>query len=79
MDKSVERTVALLRKSYGGSLTADEQVEVGRLLEDKRMRRLYEEMGNDEYLAAEFRRYAGWEPERGYRKFRLRCLRIRIP
>ncbi len=69
MDKSVERTVALLRKSYGGSLTADEQVEVGRLLEDKRMRRLYEEMGNDEYLAAEFRRYAGWEPERGYRKF----------
>lgn len=65
MDKSLERAVALLRKSYGGNLTAGEREEVGRLLEDERMRRLYEELGDDEYLTAEFRRYARWEPERG--------------
>lgn len=59
-----------MRKSYGGSLTAEERAEVGRLLEDEKMRRLYEEVGDDEYLTAEFRRYARYEPQRGYRKFR---------
>ena len=70
MDKSVEKTVTLFRKSYVGRLMADERAEMARLLEDKSMRRLYEEVGDDEYLIGEFRRYAGWEPVRGYRKFR---------
>lgn len=70
MDKSVEKTVTLFRKSYAGRLTADERAEMVRLLEDENMRRLYEEVGDDEYLIGEFRRYAGWEPVRGYRKFR---------
>lgn len=59
MDKSVEKTVTLFRKSYAGRLTADERAEMVRLLEDENMRRLYEEVGDDEYLIGEFRRYAG--------------------
>lgn len=70
MDKSVERTVALLRKSYAGELTAEERAEMERLLENEKMRQLYEEIGDDEYLLGEFRRYAGWKPAQGYRKFR---------
>ena len=70
MDKSVEKTVTLFRKSYAGRLTADERAEMACLLEDESMRRLYEEVGDDEYLIGEFRQYAGWEPVRGYRKFR---------
>ena len=62
MDKSVEKTVTLFRKSYAGRLTADERAEMACLLEDESMRRLYEEVGDDEYLIGEFRRYAGWEP-----------------
>ena len=42
------------------------------------MRRLYEEVGDDEYLIGEFRRYAGWEPVRGYRKFRKNMRRQSI-
>ena len=68
MDKSVEKTVTLFRKSYAGRLTADERAEMACLLEDESMRRLYE--GDDEYLIGEFRQYVGWEPVRGYRKFR---------
>lgn len=78
MDKSIEKTVALFRKSYAGELTADERAEMVRLLEDEGMRRLYEEVGDDEYLAGEFRRYAGWEPARGYRKFRKNMRRQSI-
>ncbi|MDE6452133.1 MAG: DUF4974 domain-containing protein [Odoribacter sp.] len=78
MDKSVEKTVALFRKSYAGGLTAEERAEMARLLEDEGMRRLYEEMGDDEYLTGEFRRYAAWEPARGYRKFRKRMQRQSI-
>ena len=70
MDKSVEKTVTLFRKSYAGRLTADERAEMACLLEDESMRRLYEEVGDDEYLIGEFRQYVGWEPVRGYRKFR---------
>lgn len=70
MNKSVEKTVALLRKSYAGELTADEQLELGRLLENERMRQLYEEIGDDEYLTKEFRRYDFWKPAWGFRKFR---------
>lgn len=78
MDKSVKRTVALLRKSYGGGLTDDEQAELGRLLEDEGMRRLYEEVGDDEYLTEEFRRYEEWKPAQGYRKFRGKMRQQRI-
>lgn len=78
MDKSVEKTVTLFRKSYAGRLTADERAEMVRLLEDENMRRLYEEVGDDEYLIGEFRRYAGWEPVRGYRKFRKNMRRQSI-
>ena len=70
MDKSVEKTVTLFRKSYAGRLTADERAEMACLLEDESMRRLYEEVGDDEYLIGEFRQYVGWEPVWGYRKFR---------
>lgn len=70
MTKSVEKTVALLRKSYAGQLTAGEQAELGRLMADERMRQLYAEIGNDEYLVQEFRRYASWLPDRGYHAFR---------
>ena len=70
MDKSVEKTVTLFRKSYAGRLKADERAEMECLLEDESMRRLYEEVGDDEYLIGEFRQYVGWEPVRGYRKFR---------
>ena len=69
MDKSVKKTVTLFRKSYAGRLTADERAEMACLLEDESMRRLYE-VGDDEYLIGEFRQYVGWEPVRGYRKFR---------
>ena len=62
MDKSVEKTMTLFRKSYAGRLTADERAEMACLLEDESMRRLYEEVGDDEYLIGEFRQYAGWEP-----------------
>ena len=51
--------MTLFRKSYAGRLTADERAEMVRLLEDENMRRLYEEVGDDEYLIGEFRRYAG--------------------
>ena len=78
MDKSVEKTVTLFRKSYAGRLTADERAEMACLLEDESMRRLYEEVGDDEYLIGEFRRYAGWEPVRGYRKFRKNMRRQSI-
>ena len=78
MDKSVEKTVTLFRKSYAGRLTADERAEMVRLLEDENMRRVYEEVGDDEYLIGEFRRYAGWEPVRGYRKFRKNMRRQSI-
>ena len=44
MDKSVEKTVTLFRKSYAGRLTADERAEMACLLEDESMRRLYEEV-----------------------------------
>ena len=37
MDKSVEKTVTLFRKSYAGRLTADERAEMVRLLEDENM------------------------------------------
>ena len=40
MDKSVEKTVTLFRKSYAGRLTADERAEMACLLEDESMRRL---------------------------------------
>ena len=70
MDKSVERTVALLRKSYAGELTIDEQAEMTRLLEDEKIRQLYEEIEDDEYLAKEFRRYGLWESAPAYRNFR---------
>lgn len=59
MDKSVEKTVTLFRKSYAGRLTADERAEMACLLEDESMRRLYEEVGDDEYLIGEFRQYVG--------------------
>ena len=78
MDKSVEKTVTLFRKSYAGRLTADERAEIARLLEDESMRRLYEEVGDDEYLIGEFRQYVGWEPVRGYRKFRKNMRRQSI-
>ena len=78
MDKSVEKTVTLFRKSYAGRLTADERAEMACLLEDESMRRLYEEVGDDEYLIGEFRQYAGWEPVRGYRKFRKNMRRQSI-
>ena len=70
MDKSVEKTVTLFRKSYAGRLTADERAEMACLLEDESMRRVYAEVGDDEYRIGEFRQYVGWEPVRGYRKFR---------
>lgn len=57
---------------------ADERAEMACLLEDESMRRLYEEVGDDEYLIGEFRRYAGWEPVRGYRKFRKNMRRQSI-
>ena len=78
MDKSVEKTVTLFRKSYAGRLTADERAEMACLLEDESMRRLYEEVGDDEYLIGEFRQYVGWEPVRGYRKFRKNMRRQSI-
>ena len=78
MDKSVEKTVTLFRKSYAGRLTADERAEMVRLLEDENMRRLYEEVGDDEYLIGEFRQYVGWEPVWGYRKFRKNMRRQSI-
>ena len=40
MDKSVEKTVTLFRKSYAGRLTADERAEMVRLLEDENMRKV---------------------------------------
>ena len=57
---------------------ADERAEMACLLEDESMRRLYEEVGDDEYLIGEFRRYAGWEPVRRYRKFRKNMRRQSI-
>lgn len=78
MNKSIEKTVTLLRKSYAGKLTADERAEMVRLLEDEGMRQLYEKVGDDEYLTGEFRRYAAWEPARGYRKFRWNMRRQKI-
>ena len=39
MDKSVEKTVTLFRKSYAGRLTADERAEMACLLEDPRIPR----------------------------------------
>ena len=48
------------------------------MLEDESMRRLYEEVGDDEYLIGEFRQYVGWEPVRGYRKFRKNMRRQSI-
>ena len=78
MDKSVEKTVTLFRKSYAGRLTADERAEMACLLEDESMRRLYEEVGDDEYLIGEFRQYVGWEPVWGYRKFRKNMRRQSI-
>lgn len=70
--------MTLFRKSYVGRLMADERAEMACLLEDESMRRLYEEVGDDEYLIGEFRRYAGWEPARGYRKFRKNMRRQSI-
>ena len=70
--------MTLFRKSYVGRLMADERAEMACLLEDESMRRLYEEVGDDEYLIGEFRRYAGWEPVRGYRKFRKNMRRQSI-
>ncbi len=70
MEKSVEKTVALLRKSYAGRLTAEEQAEVDRLLSDKDMQQLYTTIGDDEYLIQEFRRYSSWLPMSGYQAFR---------
>lgn len=68
-NNSLERTVALLRKSYAGRLTTEEQAEVDRLLADKDIRRLYKEVEDDEYLLGEFRRYDLWQPVRGYQEF----------
>ena len=70
--------MTLFRKSYVGRLMADERAEMACLLEDESMRRLYEEVGDDEYLIGEFRRYAGWEPVRRYRKFRKNMRRQSI-
>lgn len=73
MNRSIEKTVALLRSMYAGKGAGERRVP-----EDEGVKRVFDELGNDECLEGELRRYGRFDAERGVRLFRERQKRKRL-
>lgn len=73
MNKSIEKTVALLRNIYSGK-----HVDKEKELENAGVKRVFGELGNDECLEGELRRYGSFDVERGVRLFRDRQRKRKI-
>lgn len=67
MNKSIEKTVTLLRNIYSGK-----QVEKELDLENAGVKQVFDELGDDDCLEGELRRYGSFDVERGVRLFRER-------
>ena len=73
----VQKAVELLQGLYAGRLDGEEQELAEELLKDEGVRRVYEELGDDETLVEELRRYGQFNPVRGRIVFEKRLQRQR--
>ena len=74
----VQKAVELLQGLYAGRLDGEERELVEELLKDEGVRRVYEELGDDETLVEELRRYGRFNPVRGRIVFEKRLQRQRM-
>ena len=74
----VQKAVELLQGLYAGRLDGEERELAEELLKDEGVRRVYEELGDDETLVEELRRYGRFNPVRGRIVFEKRLQRQRM-
>ena len=73
----VQKAVELLQGLYAGRLDGEERELAEELLKDEGVRRVYEELGDDERLVEELRRYERFNPVKGRLVFERRLQRQR--
>ncbi|RHR79010.1 DUF4974 domain-containing protein [Odoribacter sp. AF15-53] len=71
MKRDFNKIVTLMRKAYSETLQDGEQEEFEEVLENKALRDVYSEIGDDDYLEKHFARYEKFSPEKAYETFRL--------
>ena len=67
-----------MRKAYSETLQDGEREEFDEVLENRALREVYSEVGDDDYLEKYFARYEKYSPEKAYETFRLNQRKSKI-
>ncbi|MDR2130952.1 MAG: DUF4974 domain-containing protein [Odoribacteraceae bacterium] len=78
MNELLERIITLLKKAYSGTITPDEQRELERFLENKRLRAVYDELTKHELLREGIETERLFPYRRAFAVFRRRARRRRV-
>lgn len=78
MERKIDKVVTLLRKASSGTLKDDERQAFERLLEDKDLREVYDDVNDDTYLEKHFAGYERFSPDKAYDMFRIQQRKSRI-
>ena len=76
--RNIDKTVELIQKFYAGELAEEEKGEMERLLQNESLRTICEQLGKDDVVELELRRYDRWNHVDGKSVFESRVRKMRI-